>query len=377
MRDYSFLLILVLGLPSLVDVDYSQRVYYLFGQLIVIQLIVNLTSRHKYGYNFINILFFSTAFFIIFFSNFAGYLSDRSSIGLTDLSDLAPLSVLFLIVPISSRMLSIILFVSNLLAITLNIAKLTLLNSDFLTPFFELYRISENFDENYWRFTGLAGQPGQTGLHGLLTFLFVYRLKVRMSTFERVIALLAIVNVIFSGSRISLLLMVFYAFVLFILSISRIKIIALSCLLAFLSFVPMKSFLTDDVYEQRIANVETGGFRLKLLSASADFALKTFPIGYGGQKEYLGIYGDIGYYDLSLRNPDSSMALILVRYGFLGLVLLGFFIFVKLVIAFDKNKSFFYGLSTLVLFALLDPVFTVPLNVFLLGQYFKHNQYDY
>jgi hypothetical protein len=371
-RDYSFLLIIGLSLPALIEVDYPYRVYFLYGQLLLVQSFLFYYYRKFLDLNFTHILVYIAALFIIVYSNVAGLLSGRSTLSPADFSDLAPLLVLLLIFKLSRNVVSAILLITNVLAIILNIVKLTLLSNDSLNWLYDAYRISENFDANYWRFTGLAGQAGQTGLHGVLSFLFVFKKGSKMSNLDKWIGLLAVVNVIFSGSRISLVLLVLYVIVVILHELSLVKIVILSLVVSFAYFLSFKSLFGEEIYEQRFTNLETGGYRFKLLSSAFDFALESFPVGFGGQKEFLETHGEIGYSDLSLRNPDSTLALILVRYGFLGFFLILGFVLVKLLMAIiNNNIAFLYGALIIFMYALVDPIFTIPLNVFLLGQYFK------
>lgn len=364
----------ILSLPALVNVDYSLRIIVLFVQLILFLLSEKISTLQKTTFQTRFAILFISLASLILGSNLLGLISGRNENLIFALSDFAPLLV-FLMFPICTPITIIfILLITNTSALILNLIKLSLLTSDYwaLSYIFELYRISDNFTVEYWRFTGLVGQAGQAGLHALLSIICI--LLVRNHIADRWLYLcitLAIINMLFSASRISILSAFLVVFVYVIIKKSlKLKLLFITAAMFVFAcaILLFSSFMTSDFIAQRFYDLDTGGYRFDLLKASFAYAAETFPFGYGSQKEYLDANGKIGISDLSLRYPDGYVSLLLIRYGYLGFIIYTG-IFAYLVVKKLRSSQYFYSPIYAIIYfiSFVDPLFIYPVNVALMS----------
>lgn len=369
---------LALSLPAVVPLGYEARIIILFFQAIIATFCVSAKELYK-----LNVLAIATIFitiFLIVFSNFLGVLVGRNENFIIALSDLAPFILYIVVGQLNWRVLLSVVLFTNIAAFLLNIIKATYLLFPFsiLQSVFEAYQLASNFGFDYWRFVGLAGQPGQAGLHALLSLICTL-LYIKPNTSNKVIfflCMLIITNLLFASSRIAILFVLLF-FVLYVcLSGSRkVKYYFLITLLAapFIFSLFVLPNLTQDYIDTRITNLNTGGYRFALLAASIEYAAQTFPFGLGSQKEYLMNYGDLGIdLDITLRNPDGYFSVVLIRYGFIGISLFICFFLYKAVLAIKLKEYLKSGSIILILvLSIVDPIFITPINVILIGSIIK------
>jgi len=244
-----------------------------------------------------------------------------------------------------------LLFV-NLFFVLIKWLSPLLSNTESIEFLISLYAPDDVINISYWRPTGTIGQAGQFGL--AMVFLFSFFLA--QSHFERrrkfiVLSLVAFLLVVISGSKTStaVCLFIFLSYLILLLFLSPnvdILTVRLLKLFASISVIPLFvfigfMFLSEMKISEGVSFLlfreepfSTMEFRNRLRAAAFSEVSRSPLFGFGPAKTYFENKVVDSASDLTLRHPDSSMTLMLVRYGIVGLLVWVTWIFYMAWIAF-------------------------------------------
>ena len=264
--------------------------------------------------------------------------------------------------------LSIMLF-SLIHALLMLIPKFTLA----LDNIVELFGEGHYYTAGYSRYRGfgIIGQPGKAGMFSVLCIMIAL---IHYHTFKSN-KLSVILTIIFSFvaigltlSRISIILSVVVLF--FLIESRKVKVsLIVMLVLCLFSFVLTNTQLVETLI--RGIDLENGKYatashRMVLKLWALDFISQRFDtllIGVGDTKDYISKFTHPYAFDLSLRTPDSSQSVWLVRFGLIG-VLVGYiplvYIFICIMCSNQPlGKKLYISIVPILIFILsfLDPFY--------------------
>lgn len=197
----------------------------------------------------------------------------------------------------------------------------------------EVYGEGHYYTAGYSRYRGfgIIGQPGKAGMFGVICII-ISLLHHYIFNSNKVAVLLVIVfsfmAIGMSLSRISLILSFFAFFYLIPRFKTKVALIVVFLICVF-SFVLKNTELVETLFrgiDLDSGKYATASHRMVLKSWALDFIsqrLDTMLLGVGDTKDYIAQFKHPYAFDLSLRTPDSSQTVWLVRFGLIG-VLVGY-----------------------------------------------------
>lgn len=253
-----------------------------------------------------------------------------------------------------------------------------------------LYSTGDVYNAGYAQFRafGIIGQPGKLGIFSIILTLYMLIIGIKTGKILYYsLAFVSFASAVSSFSRISLVTLILIVPIVTILM----KNIKISFLIFFI-YVFGILWVLNEHYEKilfllrgiDIANLEfaTLGHRLVLKDWALNFLSEDFIrilFGIGSPKEYLGSFTHPYARDLTLRHPDSSQTVILLRFGLFGSAVFYSVYTWYLMLHIKKNE---YLTSTFILLYILlsfvDPTFhDLKLHVlFLLIIYYKVERFS-
>lgn len=224
---------------------------------------------------------------------------------------------------------------------------------------------------SFYRATGIAGQPGKEGIISFLLIATFYLLKKRHPEAVNVntIYVMTIANficIVMTLSRTSLFITTAFLCYVFI---KNYKLLCIGTILLFLyAYIEREFFLylIERMMRGGIAdgNLSTLGHRLALKEWALDILsirFDTVLFGIGDSKEDISHLTNSYAFDLSLRQPDSSQTVWMLRYGMIGL-LIHYLPFLYVLYLLVKKGFYEYNLEIVIIFfvlfiSLFDPPF--------------------
>ena len=251
-----------------------------------------------------------------------------------------------------------------------------LLGNSFALDFTMLFSTGEVYSKGYAQFRafGLVGQPGKLGFFcaiasGYLLYLYFEKKQVKFA----VGSVLYFLSMFSSFSRISFVCWLVLVFYLIFDFLSVYKKLAFSTFI----IVGVSYFIAEnqELVEFLLRGIDLNNFELATLGHR--FVLKAWVFdflsddlvklmfGIGSPKEYLGQFSHPYASDLTLRHPDSSQTLFLLRFGVIGSA----FVYLLLLhwIWSTRGNRVVFKINVIYLcFSLLDPTYHDLKIVFLL-----------
>lgn len=199
---------------------------------------------------------------------------------------------------------------------------------DFLV---ELYGEGHYYTAGYARYRGfgIIGQPGKAGMFSLLILVIAL---LHYTTYEKnpklvfLIVVLSFISIALTLSRISLI----FAFISLFTLVRGVKFKTLIFLIIIVSGVVLFT-LFYEVVEVLVRGIDvssgryaTASHRMVLKEWALEFISQNFTtliFGMGDTKDYISQFSHPYAFDLSLRTPDSSHTVWLVRYGLIGMLI--------------------------------------------------------
>jgi len=237
----------------------------------------------------------------------------------------------------------------------------------------ELYGEGHYYTAGYARFRGfgIIGQPGKAGMFSvLLIIISLIHFRLFNSCKYRVafIVVLSFIAIFMTLSRISLVLAFLSFFILVKGSKLKLLMIVICSFLLFV-FVVQNEDLVKTLtrgLDVSAGKYSTASHRMVLKEWALDFIgqrIDTLLIGVGDTKDYISQFKHPFAFDLSLRTPDSSQTVWLVRYGLIGviigympLIFLGYRLLNSSLTALDKFTLIFV-LFVMFIFSFVDPLY--------------------
>lgn len=337
------------------------------------------TINNYYISTFVNVYFIQI--FFIAFSIFLSLVFLSINFTLNDVSEIIrPLINLFIILPIyfyykrSGFVKSMKYLKKWLIVFTLFNFFLSLVSKFDLIIFsnlIESYSEGSIYSYGYSKFRafGIIGQPGKNAIFcNLLVLGLVYINKVNKS---KIILSLIIINglsIILTLSRVGLLIYLLIIIINFV-NFNLIKKYLFSYLIIIFSLSYLLYYLSLEFFDFNLLlrGLDDGSSKfgtldkriyLKLWSFNTiSENVTSFFFGMGPCKEYLSTLSTDFADDLTLRHPDSSFTLWMLRYGFFGLVL---FYLPHLILLFSKRKFLIQVVSIIIVISNLDPPYNEP-----------------
>lgn len=232
-----------------------------------------------------------------------------------------------------------------------------------------------------FRATGLAGQPGK---EGILSFLLI-AISVLINKYNKdafsgwrfyTVILANSTCILLTVSRTSLIMLLALLFVLFF---RNIKLLAFIAIALFVYAYVEREFFGYLIEKMARGGLDEGklstlGHRLVLKEWALDVMSKridTVIFGIGDSKEYISRFRHPYAFDLTLKQPDSSQTVWMLRYGIVGLII-HYLPFIWCLICLLKKKVTnnlieIAIIGSIVLFSLFDPPFHEPKSQILIS----------
>ncbi len=234
--------------------------------------------------------------------------------------------------------------------------------------FTALFSTGEIYSKGYaeYRAFGIIGQPGKLGFFCAISSVIFLDLFVKDT--RKILYLMAsclyFLSMFSSFSRISMVCWIILVIYVILSSLKMYKKIGLGFIMLFSGFYFFNQ--NQDLIDFLLRGVDFENLKFATLGhrfvskiwafqfISSDIIQLLF--GVGSPKEYLGTFTNPYAIDLSLRHPDSSQTLFLIRYGLIGSFIIYSFLFLTLY-KVRKNKVVSKIVLIYIAFSLLDPTF--------------------
>lgn len=342
--------VFLLPYPFFIDESIRYISHAVFSTSILFLIIIfnfNKISLDKKG--FIFLLYIIIFVFLGLLSIIYGLTAKGVDVKFTDFSD-----ILIYVLILFSFLIGIVLYKSgcgywflNKLFEIVVLFNFTITSIQFVSPhildgnviefIISLYAPLDAVNKYYWRGTGTLGQAGQFGL--AMVFMYAFFLaqyytwkKVRPLIFCMVI----FISIIISGTKAAVIECTIISFFSYVLSSINnknlsVKLLKSALLISLIIFCLPKAFdslnylsKNDGVKLSLVRDDPLSGMhhRNKTKLAALDLVSReSILFGFGPAKNYFDSLGTLDDGVLNLRNPDSSFSLIIIRYGFVGLIL--------------------------------------------------------
>jgi hypothetical protein len=240
-----------------------------------------------------------------------------------------------------------------------------------LKPLVESYAEGPIYSFGYSKFRafGLIGQPGKNAIFcNLLVLALIYLNKINKSKIILGFIILNGMSIILTLSRVGLLIYIFIISINYI-NFNTIKKYFLSILIIVIGLAYFLYYLSLDFFDFNLLlrGIDDGGSKLGTLGKRLYLKQWSFDVisqninsllfGVGPCKDYLASLTTTFADDLTLRHPDSSFTLWMLRYGFIGLVL---FYLPHIKMLFSKRKFLIQTVAIILVISNLDPPYNEP-----------------
>lgn len=244
--------------------------------------------------------------------------------------------------------------------------------SNNLNSLVELYGSGSVYTYGYSKFRafGITGQPGKNGIFSSLLVILIFLIfnNKKEIKIKWLFIILTTMSILFTYSRISLILYILLLIIYLYTQFNIGKKIYFLIILVLLAITLNKLDIID--YEIIFRGLDSGslgtlGHRNHLRKWAFETIISSpihFMFGIGPCKEYISQFTTSYASDLTLRNPDSSFTLWMLRYGFLGLIIFYTpYLYLLNVIKRTKLGSLALYLLIISLFiSFFDPIFHEP-----------------
>lgn len=252
-----------------------------------------------------------------------------------------------------------------------------ILHIDVFKFFISVYGEAPIYSYGYsgFRAFGIIGQPGKAALFSAtLCFVFLYfnDKKIYLSI-SRIMFFLNFICVLFTFSRTGLVGLFFLIFMYFMFINRKLKRLFVLLFIIFIGVIFLVNYQIIDLtlFNRGLNDGELGtlGYRMYLKKWSWDFINSNFGFllwGTGPSKEWISSFSTTVASDLTLKNPDSSATLWMLRYGVIGSVVFYAPYFLLLNISYkvrkyNKESMYVFVLSIFFLFiSNFDPAYHEP-----------------
>jgi hypothetical protein len=232
-----------------------------------------------------------------------------------------------------------------------------------------LYSTGDVYNAGYAQFRafGIIGQPGKLGFFSIILSIYLLIIGIRTEKYTYYfLSLLTFACAVSSFSRISLIT---YAIAVLTIPIvmKKVKVgfFVITVYIAFTGWVITEHYDKVEFLLRGVSleNLEfaTLGHRLVLKQWSLDVLSNNFVhilMGVGSPKEYLESFIHPYAQDITLRHPDSSQTVILLRFGLLGSTIF-YLVYIWVLRLYLKKRQFLTSMiiTLYIVLSILDPTF--------------------